>query len=433
MRGALLACAAALLGFAGGEAARQEPAALRAWPEFELPAPDARTAVPWERAGEHVGRAVTVRGKVVRAHRGDKVVHLNFREEWQGTFQAVIFASAWCDFPAPPEELFLQREILVSGTVKEYRGAPEIVVDSPAQIRFADGTVVAANPPLTAVSGARPPPPPRAPGVRVASWNLENFFDGWNDPYREDERTEPASISAPRRQRVADALRLLDADVVCLQEVENRFALEEFVRAYLPDAGYEVVLVEGNDGRGIDVALLSRLPVEAVTSYRNRRFLAADGSEQRFQRDLLRVRIGGALQADVFVVHLKSQGGGEAADLVREAEAREAAAILRAELERDPQWRALVAGDFNEVLGEPAMESFLAPRAAGGAALRDLCAGTESPTYHRPPYVSRIDFLLATPALAAAKAEAAVTAELAGVDLRCTSDHFPVMARFKPR
>jgi len=432
MRAVLLAVGAALLGFTAGES-RQEPGVLRAWPTLETAGPRAEGAISWERAGEYVGKQITVRGTVVRTHRSDKVVHLNFREDWKGSFQAVIFASAWCDFPAAPEDLFLHKEVLVSGTVKEYQNAPEIVVDSPAQIRFADGTVIAANPPLTGVSGARPAPPQRLPGVRVAAWNLENFFDGWDDPFRGDERTEPSSISGPRRQRIADALLQLDADVVCLQEVENRFALEEFVNRYLPDSGYQVVLVEGNDDRGIDVALLSRLPIDSVTSYRNRRFLDANGVEQRFRRDLLRVRIGGALQADVFVVHLKSQNGGDAANVVREAEAREIVSIMRAELAEDPTWRAFIAGDFNEVLGEPTLNAFLDPRAKGGSGLVDLCAGTTTPSYHQEPYVSRIDFMLATPALAKERAEAAVVDRLTGVDLRCTSDHYPVTARFAPR
>ena len=423
-----LALGAGLLGLALGP--QQEAGALRAWPSLESPGPQAAGAIAWELAGKHLGERVTVRGTVVRAHRGDKVIHLNFREEWQGTFQVVIFSQAWCDFPTALESFYLGKEILVSGWVKDYRGTPEMVVDSPAQIPCADGTVVAANPPLVPVSGARLAPPPRDPGVKIVSWNLENFFDGWDDPFREDERTEPASISAPRRQRIADALRMLDADVVCLQEVENRFALEEFVHVYLPESGYEVVLMEGNDPRGIDVALLTRLPIDAVTSYRHRRFQDRDGAEQHFQRDLLRVRLGAPLNADVFVVHLKSQTGGEDADRVREAEARAAVEILRAELEQNPQWRALVAGDFNEVLGAPTLDAFLNSTSQGGAALRDLCAGTKTPSYHQAPFISRIDFLLATPSLAREAKDAAIVDRLDGVDLKCSSDHYPVSARF---
>lgn len=423
-------CAAALL----LAAPPQEPRDLKAWPRLDASEeqPSAARAISWEDAAQWIGKTATVHGKVVRAHKTDKVVHLNFTKDWKGTFQVVIFASAWCDFAAPPEELFLDREILITGIVKDYKGTPEIVADGPAELRCADGQG-SSGPAAGRSSGARPPAPPRAPGIKVATWNLENFFDAWDDPFRSDERTEPAFVSEPRRQRIADALRLLDADVVCLQEVENRFALEEFVAEYLPDSGYQTVLVEGNDARGIDVALLSRLPVESVTSYRHRRFLDAAGKEQRFQRDLLRVRIGGALNADVFVVHLKSQQGGDGADVVREAEAREAAAILRAELARDPQWRALVAGDFNEVSGEPAIEIFLQPRAAGGAGLADACLGTDKNSYHQEPYVSRIDFMLLTPALAADMKEATVVDALPGADLRCSSDHFPVAARFHTR
>lgn len=423
-------CAGALL----LAAPPQEPAALKAWPRLDAAdaGPIAVPVVSWEEAAQWVGKTATIRGRVARAHKTDKVVHLNFTKEWKGTFQVVIFASAWCDFPAPPEEYFLERDVFVTGMVKDYKGTPEIVAEQPGQLRLAAGGAPA-EPAGGRKSGARQPAPPRAPGLKVATWNLENFFDAWDDPYREDEETEPSFVSEPRRQRIADALRLLDADVVCLQEVENRFALEEFVAAYLPDSGYQTVLIEGNDGRGIDVALLSRLPVESVTSHRQRRFPDAKGKEQRFQRDLLRVRIGGALNADLFVVHFKSQQGGDGADVVREAEAREAVSILRAELDRDPKWRALVAGDFNDVSGQPVVELFLQPRAAGGAGLADACAGTDKSSYHQEPYVSRIDFLLLTPALAADLREATVVDALPGADLRCCSDHFPVAARFHAR
>ena len=44
--------------------------------------------------------------------------------------------------------------------------------------------------------------------------------------------------------------------------IENRGDLQRLVTAMIPDLGYEhVVLLEGNDYRGIDVAVLSRLPV----------------------------------------------------------------------------------------------------------------------------------------------------------------------------
>ncbi len=256
--------------------------------------------------------------------------------------------------------------------------------------------------------------------LRVVTWNVENLFDRFDNPWTDDQRTKPAYASDARLGRLAGILKLLGADLVCVQEVENRWLLEEFNRDYLGALGYEVVLVEGNDRRGIDVALLSRLPVGAVTSYRHLRFEDAEGQPQRFRRDLLRVEIGGALNADVYVVHLKSQHGGDAADVARQAEATEAARILADELARDPGYRALIAGDFNDVPESPTIQALL------DAGLVDPCAGSEDVTYNREPYRTRIDFLLLTPALAAGLVSAEIREDEA---VKLASDHNPVLLR----
>ncbi|RMH02582.1 MAG: hypothetical protein D6702_08465 [Planctomycetota bacterium] len=258
------------------------------------------------------------------------------------------------------------------------------------------------------------------PPIRIATWNLENLFDRWDDPWREDERTRPSYASDARLDRIAAVLRRLDADVVCVEEVENRFLLESFAAERLSELGYEVVAFEGNDPRGIDVALLSRLPIGPVTSYRHLRFRDDRGREQRFRRDLLRVRIGSPLDADVYVVHLKSQHGGDEADVVRLAEAKAVAAVIGGELERDPAYRALVAGDFNDVPDSATLQALLA------IGLVDACAGSSEPSYNREPYRSRIDFILLTPALARSLAGAEI---VAGEEIERASDHNPVSAR----
>ena len=60
-----------------------------------------------------------------------------------------------------------------------------------------------------------------------------NLFDEFDDPYRSDEVME----TKPRDEllKLAQRIRMLDADVLALQEVENREYLERFVRALLPD------------------------------------------------------------------------------------------------------------------------------------------------------------------------------------------------------
>ncbi|MCX8228575.1 MAG: endonuclease/exonuclease/phosphatase family protein [Planctomycetota bacterium] len=264
-------------------------------------------------------------------------------------------------------------------------------------------------------------PPALNSSIIVASWNLENFFDTFDDPYRRDQITKPAFIAEARKKRIADGILALNADVLCLQEIENRFSLELFVEEYLPNSGYEVVLIEGNDTRGIDVALLSRFPLGAVTSYRHLKFEDAQGNPQHFQRDLLRVRVEGALQADIFVVHLKSQHGGARSDGIREAEAAAIATVMETEMKKNPQWRAILAGDFNEIPEEKTMQLLY------GIGLTDPMKGTKDYTYNKEPYLSRIDYALVTPALSGLVQSAKIRSQLAKVDLSCTSDHYPLV------
>jgi hypothetical protein len=87
-------------------------------------------------------------------------------------------------------------------------------------------------------------------------------------------RTNPASgkvvfrKSAEARRVLAARIKAIDADVLALQEVESIEALEEFVDEERLDEYRHLVLVEGNDERLIDVALMSRFPIGAVTSWR---------------------------------------------------------------------------------------------------------------------------------------------------------------------
>jgi len=263
--------------------------------------------------------------------------------------------------------------------------------------------------------------------VKLVSWNVENFFDRWDDPYSRDQITKPSYVSDPRMEKIAKVLRSFEADIVALQEVENLPLLEEFVEKHLADLNYQVVLVEGNDTRGIDVALLTRLPIDAVTSYRYKIFTDAQGQEQKFRRDLLCVEIGGEFDCDVYVVHLKSQHGDEASDVVRESESAAIMEIVNEKMVANADYRAVVTGDFNEV---PDMPTLIQLRDGG---LVDPMMGTEKWTYNREPYLTRIDFAMCTPALASTVASAEIINQspVSGVTLESASDHYPLQVIFK--
>ncbi len=106
------------------------------------------------------------------------------------------------------------------------------------------------------------------------------------------------------RAWIAKRIAAIDADVLCLQEVEDQEALEAFCNDELAAAkvGYPYrMVVEGNDPRRIDVAICSRLPIVRVSSWRF-------WHDRVFSRDLVQAEVtapdGKSVQ--VFVNHLKS-------------------------------------------------------------------------------------------------------------------------------
>ncbi len=133
--------------------------------------------------------------------------------------------------------------------------------------------------------------------VTVMTFNVENLFDTEDDPGKDDHayfpralKNDPEHIAKCKPIEVErwkwECLELnwdenalsfkleqlsktilqvnggLGPDIIALQEVENLRVLTRLATEYLAVAGYrEIVLIEGRDIRGIDVAFLSRLPL----------------------------------------------------------------------------------------------------------------------------------------------------------------------------
>jgi endonuclease/exonuclease/phosphatase family metal-dependent hydrolase len=177
------------------------------------------------------------------------------------------------------------------------------------------------------------------------------------------------------RDWIARRIAALDADVLCLQEVEDQDALDAFHRDDLARhrSAYPYrVVVEGNDRRRIDVAVCSRLPITRISSWRF--WPGADG-EAVFSRDLLQAEVtapdGRPLR--IFVNHLKSNFvqdefrlTPEEVEAERERIARRRtaqAAAIRAILRRQRLTsRIVMTGDMNDAPDSPT----LAPLAEAG-------------------------------------------------------------------
>lgn len=191
--------------------------------------------------------------------------------------------------------------------------------------------------------------------LRLATFNVENLLTrfeltGFRNQARQDrvlrlfsirneaeyQRLEEArtiGLTDDARQQSALAIADADADILCLQEVDNMEALQAFEYGYLfkmVGNGYrQRYLIEGNDSRGIDVAVLMReetrdgQKIECVdvrshagTTYRDFDLFVPElapltPDDRIFKRDCLELdlRIGGR-PFTLFVVHFKSMGPG---------------------------------------------------------------------------------------------------------------------------
>jgi len=240
--------------------------------------------------------------------------------------------------------------------------------------------------------------------LRIATFNVENLmnrfdFSGFRNQlyldrsialydvadereFRELERARAIAHTDDNRQLTALALAAARADIICLQEVDNLEALKAFEYGYLfkmIGEGYrEKYWSQGNDTRGIDLAVMARPetmhgePIEFVrqTTHVTVTFeefdlyndgLAALGiqpNDRIFRRDCLEVdfRVGGR-PFTLYCVHFKSMGsprngmnGRDATMPVRIAEARAVRRIIEQRFGRehaaDKFWA--ICGDLND-------------------------------------------------------------------------------------
>ncbi len=113
-------------------------------PTLPLPPPPTSSPTPesfsWEDASALVGQRVTVCGPVVGAHYAQSSngapTFLNVGRDYPDPQRLVllIWGDDRADFPAPPEEHYLGKEVCARGEVRAYKGVPEIEITDPGQI-----------------------------------------------------------------------------------------------------------------------------------------------------------------------------------------------------------------------------------------------------------------------------------------------------------
>ncbi len=200
--------------------------------------------------------------------------------------------------------------------------------------------------------------------MRIASLNVQNLrllrLDGQTQLHGawDSDVPENPSLDLIDRKLTASLLSEINADVVALQEVFDLDTLDYFHDRFVIPTGTKPYphrfCIPGNDGRGLDVALLSRRPVTSIKSHASLKLEnvgidppdGVDPDLPVFRRDCLMVKIG---ELTLIVCHFKSAYPNPSiAWTVRRLEALATRRIIERNFETPTEALWLIVGDLNE-------------------------------------------------------------------------------------
>ena len=216
-------------------------------------------------------------------------------------------------------------------------------------------------------------------------------------------KTEAVNEIATRM--TAQVIKDVNADILAVVEAEDRVALKRFNEQLLEPVGADyggIMLIDGNDERGIDVGLFTKngAQIESIVSHVD----DIAGGARIFSRDCpeFTVMIGANESILILVNHLKSKGYGSpaASNARRKAQAKRVREIYDQRRGEGVDLIA-IAGDFNDTPNSDPLKPLL----RDGSDLKDI---TEHPsfvgdgrpgTYANGTASNKIDYLLFSPAL----------------------------------
>lgn len=217
----------------------------------------------------------------------------------------------------------------------------------------------------------------------VVFYNVENLFDIYDNPLRDDDDFTPRGYKKWTKERyetkldrIIEAFELLPTTpaIIGLVEVENKDVLNDLIdEPYFNEMEMGVVHHDSPDRRGIDCALLYDKSVFQVLEEEKIEVTMKEDREYR-TRDILHVNgmLNGS-ETHVFVNHWSSRREG-----ILETEPRrmQAASILRksidAILDEDENANIVVLGDFNDHPDDKSLEYILQAKESGYAEGREL-------------------------------------------------------------
>jgi endonuclease/exonuclease/phosphatase family metal-dependent hydrolase len=222
---------------------------------------------------------------------------------------------------------------------------------------------------------------------------------GWFELKRE-------TVKETAIENTARVIKEINADVFCIVEAENRIAVNRFSELVIAKIGGQkynhIMVVDGNDNRGIDVGIMTRLSfdIQSIVTHVD----DTDSQGKIFSRDCIEFNIKTPLGNTLLVLvnHFKSKGFGSQVDNNnrRRRQAKRVREIYDERLNQGFEFVAVV-GDLNDT---PDSEP-LQPLLANGSDLTDIMKHDKFTgdgrlgTHGNGTKSSKLDYILMSPKL----------------------------------
>lgn len=306
--------------------------------------------------------------------------------------------------------------------------------------------------------------------ITIAQFNLENLFNRYilladpvdrQSPHVQlvgianiDYEGNPLSEATTQIQRNSTAQAILEnqPDILAVEEVENIWTLRCFNDEYLGGYFDRMILLDGNDGRGINVGLClkygSNVEVSDIRTHidevyansgeakpkRVERYYNSSKKEivvqnALFSRDCLEVDVNASGKPLTFLInHFKSQDGTKAAENLRKAQASRVAEIA-ANIQNSGRL-PIVIGDLNEDWSVKGNLKALKDMVVSSNTMVDPFVSIEDNWTHYYSVAnetSRLDYILIDASLKGAISDPFIFRK--GISLKCNTagERFPTM------
>jgi endonuclease/exonuclease/phosphatase family metal-dependent hydrolase len=177
-------------------------------------------------------------------------------------------------------------------------------------------------------------------------WAIKGVKAGGSGDWDGTIEFKKAKFNEIGRKNTAKVIKAVKADLACIVEADNRPGLKSFDTDLLSSMYRYEMLLDGNDQRGIDVGIYSKLPLGGIWTH----MFDGSGNSKTFSRDCPEYEVFLPNNKRLFILcnHLKSKGyGAQATSNARRKKQAEAIAEILSRYDLDRDW-VVVAGDLND-------------------------------------------------------------------------------------